>query len=177
MSVLTLLIASLGLVGPMTSSAQASSAECHTKTKGDVQTTTCVQVTKIYGRKFQVAYRDGLINHGKKTAELSCTASTSKTWTFKVSASVKAEAGAIFAKVSGEVSGGVEHSSTTGYVTSAKEDVPAGQTLFCDRGVYTYKFKGKVTKVVCSNANCSTGTQYFSGTAPKRPVWLLSVGH
>ena len=172
-AVVSLIFSVVALVGP--TSAQAAS-NCRTTSSGGTTKTVCVHITKIYARNFQAVYSDGLINHTNRTASLSCTATTSKTTQFSVSATVKYEAGFIFGKVSAEVTGGVQHSVTSGYSTSAEVSVPAHKTLFCDRGIYTYRFAGQVSRATCVNVNCTSSVTNFSGLAPQRAVWRLSIG-
>jgi hypothetical protein len=177
MALLTLLMSAFALAGPMLSRAEAYPNHCKTSTKHGTTTTTCIHITKIYGRTFTPYYRDGIYNDKKSSATLTCTATTSKTMKYSVSASVKAEAGAIFAHVSAEVSGGLERSVTTSYGSSVSTKVPGHKTMFCDYGIYNYKFKGTVTKVVCVNVNCSTASHKFSGRAPQRNHWHVYIGN
>jgi hypothetical protein len=132
---------------------------------------------RIYARKFQSVWSDGTINHTNRTANMTCTATTSKTTEFSVSATVKYEAGFIFGKVSAEVTGGVKHSVTSGYSTSAAVPVPPHKTFLCDRGIYTYRFSGQRSQATCVNVNCTSKIVNFAGQAPQRTVWLLSIGH
>lgn len=168
-------LVSIAVVLPASADA-ASRTRCHTTSKGGTTTRVCVTITRIYARQFKAVYRDGLINHTSHAATLSCTATVSKTTSFSVSTSVKAEAGFIFGSVSAEVSGGVSHSVTSGYSTSVSISVPAHKTLYCDRGIYTYRFAGQVSRSTCVNINCTSSVKNFSGLAPQRAAWRLSVG-
>jgi hypothetical protein len=176
MAVLTVFLSTFALAGPMLSRAEAYPNYCSTKKKGGTTKTTCIHITKIYGRTFTPYYRDGIYNDKKSSATLTCTATTSKTMKYSVSTSVKAEAGAIFAKVSGEISGGLERSVTTSYGSQVSTKVPGHKTMFCDYGIYNYKFKGTVTRVTCVNVNCSSNSSKFSGRAPQRNHWHVYIG-
>jgi hypothetical protein len=174
LTVLALVFSAAAIVAP--TAAQASSTTCHTTKHNGTTKKTCVTV-RIYARKFQAVWSDGVINHTGRTANMTCTATTSKTTEFSVSATVKYEAGFIFGKVSAEVTGGVKHSVTSGYSTSAAVPVPANKTFLCDRGIYTYRFSGQLSQATCVNVNCTSKIVNFAGLAPQRTVWLLTVGH
>ncbi|KZM79599.1 hypothetical protein A0J59_08325 [Cellulosimicrobium sp. I38E] len=121
-----------------------------------------------------MAYRDSVINGTSATISATCEASTSKTYTHSVSASVEAKVKAGILGEMGVTAGyGFSASLSSGYSTSATFSVPARKTVKCDRGVYTEKMSGKTVYSYSGGGSGTIKTVSWSSTAPQRAAWSI----
>lgn len=111
-----------------------------------------------------------------KTVSFTCSTSKQTTWKFSVSASVKAQAGVIFAKAEASATAGVERSVTTTDAVSATMNVKPGGWAYCKRGVYSYAIKGTLRHTRCSGPHCSHSYRGFTATAPSREIFMVGPG-
>jgi hypothetical protein len=104
-------------------------------------------------------------------SSLSCTANTSGSITFTVSASAKTAANAIFAKFEASVGVSLATTVTSGFATTGSISVPAHTTTNCDRGIYWYSGTGHTSKLY---NDCSSSTSSWKTKAPWKPAWKFS---
>ena len=118
-------------------------------------------------------YRDSISNSRNYAIKGTCEASTSKTFSYSVGATLGSEIKAgIFGGVKAEINSSISKSTTTGYVTTAEFKVPANDTVYCDRGTVNETIKG-FTKLSHCGGECSTDKKYWKFKAPTRARWWI----
>jgi flagellar capping protein FliD len=131
----------------------------------------------VFDQKFSPDYTRTFYNSfAGKTITVQCTTSKQTTWNFSVSATVKAEAGVIFAKAEASATAGVEHSVTTTDTASATFRLGPHKYAYCKRGAYVYSLKGTVRKTYCSGPHCTQTYIAFTGKAPSRDAFFIGPG-
>lgn len=146
-----------------------SSARCGRWTQGTyARSRHCVVVTGI---KAVFAQRQDYLlhnSHRHQTIKATCAWDHSTTWTWHVDATVKAEAGLIFSKVSAEVSGGVQHSTTDSTHLGFEFTIPPNRWAYCARGHVGFKVTGRAWVQNCGNTGCDrTNRRSFTATIPQ----------
>lgn len=121
-------------------------------------------------------YTDSYENTTSRSGSFDCSATVSKTDSFKVSISVSAEvSAAIFAKADVTVGGEIQSSVTSGYVTRAGISVPARTTTYCQRGIARDNFSGHVDTRNCGSSGCTTPVRtnytYRGPIAARWKIW------
>lgn len=184
MRTLHLRLISIGIVTAITaatlaivtaSPAQAYQKKCFSvKSPGEAQShrecyTPLRRITPV---RYQVGYRDSLINRTGRTASLTCEATTSKKFTYGASVTVSGEIKAgIFASIKASATVSVSKEMTSGFATKAGISVPAHSKVLCDRVVYIERFKvRKCLEYYGQSGSCST----LTFRAPSRRGWILT---
>jgi hypothetical protein len=109
-------------------------------------------------------------SHHHQTISASCTWTHATTWTWHVDASVKAEAGLIFEKVSAEVSSGVAHSTTDSTSLGFSFKIPPRRWAYCARGHAGFRVTGSAYTQNCGNLGCDrTNRRSFTAKIPSVP--------
>jgi hypothetical protein len=109
-------------------------------------------------------------SHYQQTIHASCSWTHATTWTWHVDASVKAEAGLIFEKVSAEVSSGVAHSTTDSTTLGFSFKIPPRHWAYCARGHAGFKVTGRAYTENCGNLGCDrTNKRSFTARIPSVP--------
>jgi hypothetical protein len=137
---------------------------------------TCARFT-VFDEKFDIDYRRSMFNEFRKqTVPFTCRTSKQTTWKFGVSATVKAEAGVIFAKAEASTTASVERSVTTTDEASATMKVRPRHWAHCKRGTYVFKIRGEVKRIRCNAGGCRNSRSSFTAQAPSRDVFLVGPG-
>jgi hypothetical protein len=167
------LVLGVGLLAGLAGPAQAALPKnCKDQSTSHTTIITCVTITSNRkNSKFRVADTDALVNTTNRTAEFSCEITKTKTWNYSASTTIGVEAGVIFTKAKAEVTFALAHSRASGKSTRAGIKVPAHTTTYCDRGVYTHSYTGKVKQTRCSSSSCITRNGTFKLTAPSTAAW------
>jgi hypothetical protein len=120
----------------------------------------------------KVDWADSVINGGSTKATYTVTAEKSTTFTWNVNVNVSSEVKvAIFGKVTAEINGGIQHTSTTTYGSSVTIEVPPHKTVKADRGMWQEKFAFKYYSI---SATCVETRSSGTGQAPYRQAWKIS---
>ena len=131
---------------------------------------------------YDVDYRTEAFNEFRdQTVNWTCKHSETTTWTFSVSATVKAEAGVIFAKAEASGTAGVERSVSTTKEASASFTIRPRSWVHCTRGAYRYRITGNVRtqwkKTRRGEVSWWKGTyEDFTASAPSRTVYRYGPG-
>lgn len=135
-----------------------------------------------FNRVFDVDHRSDAFNKFRdRSIDWTCKHQETTTWKFSVSATVKAEAGVIFAKAEVSATAGVERSVTSMDEASASVEIKPREWAKCKRGAFKYNFKG--TKI----AQMKQGGKFrgevrgsrktFFGSAPSFSRYIYAPGH
>lgn len=179
LTILTLLVTTLGLAFGSASTAVAAKREAPsayhcTAWKSGVRD--CVKFT-VFDQKFNTDYVRTFHNTFKKqTVTFQCSTSKQTTWTFSVSASAKASANLVFTKAEVTATAGVQRSVSTTDSASASLRVKPGGWANCKRGVYVYSIKGTLRHTRCSGPHCSHTYKAFTAKAPSRDAFFVGPG-
>lgn len=119
----------------------------------------CVRFRQITP-KVQQDGQDLLHNSWNRTRKMHCSLTRGTTLTFHAQATVKAEAGVIFAKAETSVTAGVARSTTTTSTVGTTFPVKPKRWAYCARGHAYFRVVGSTRKQVCASAGC----RYFAGT-------------
>lgn len=131
---------------------------------------------------YDVDYRTEAFNEFyHQSVNFTCKHAETTTWTYSVSATVKAEAGVIFAKAEASATAGVARSVSTTKEASASIEIHPRSWVHCTRGAYRYKFTGNVRsqwkKTSGGQVSWWKGTyDDFSGSAPSRTLYTYGPG-
>jgi hypothetical protein len=117
----------------------------------------------------------------RQSVEWRCRHSRTTTWTFSVSATVKAEAGVIFAKAEVSATAGVERSVSSTDAADFTFKVGPRKFAWCKRGGYEYKIRGNVRtqfkKTKRGQIYWWRGTyEDFSASAPSHTRYIVGPG-
>jgi len=131
----------------------------------------------VFKQKFDADYTRTFHNGFKRqTVSFQCSTSKQTTWKFSVSATVKAQAGVIFAKAEASATAGVERSVTTTDSASATIRVKPKHYAHCKRGAYVYSIRGTMRHTYCSGPHCTHRTKNFTAHAPSRDAFFVGPG-
>ena len=132
----------------------------------------------VFDEHFDTDYTRSIFNkYRHQTITTQCSTSKSTTWRFYAEGTVKAEAGAIFAKAEASATAGVERSVTTTDEVSSTFKIRPRHWANCKRGAYTYKFRGLVRKQTCDSSGCVfSDLKSFTGQAPSRDAFIVGPG-
>ena len=137
---------------------------------------TCARFS-VFDERFDIDYTRTVFNRFRhQTVPFTCRTSKQTTWKFGVSASVKAEAGLIFAKAEVSTTASVERSVTTTDEVSATFRVRPRSWANCKRGTYVFKIRGEVKRIRCNAGGCNNSRSRFTAEAPSRDVFLVGPG-
>jgi hypothetical protein len=166
------LIASACLLGSSllsSPSADASRAGCNTTTYYEE----CVYFDGVIGESKVIDYRDSVYNGKSYTIQGECVAEESTTHGWKISIEISTSLRApLFASFDAKVGGEINKSVTTKYGAKTTFDVKKHDTVNCDRGVTTDKFKGRRVVNYFSGGGGQVVTAY-TAWAPIRQRWWV----
>ena len=137
----------------------------------------CANITRYDGH-FKTDYTNSQFNEFRhQSITFTCTTQKSTTWTFGANATVKAEAGVIFAKAETSISASVSRSTTTTDTTSGTYKIPPRKWAHCKRGTYWYTWSGLTKKVTCDSSGCvKSDVRSYTAHAPTREAWKIGPG-
>ncbi|GAB4013140.1 hypothetical protein [Nocardioides ultimimeridianus] len=170
---IALLLGVLSPVAGLTTAAPAdaltTSWRCgavHTRPGGTVQD--CVRLTRITPHVLDDKTYTLHNSYTNQSVNGHCTWTQSTTFEWSLSTSVKFEAGLIFEKVSGEISGGIKHSTTDATSVGGDFTIPPGKYAYCARGHEYFTVRGQLRRHLCASSGCYYSLTDFSAKAPKR---------
>ncbi len=154
---------------PVTAKAAANKIDC-----GESQSSSwCSYITKNIVDNKTIGYRDSITNNRRYAIEGRCEATTTKTSTYTLGASISTEIKAgIFGGVKAEINASVAKSMSTGYSTSATFRIPANSTVYCDRGIVNERLQG-YTRLHYCGGGCHSTTKRWTFKAPERLRWWI----
>jgi hypothetical protein len=171
LAILAMLTASFVVVATSGSANAATNTKCGAWTQHQyTRSRECINVARIHSI---LKKTDSYLLHNShyhQTIQGSCTWTHATTWTWHVDASVKAEAGLIFSKVSAEVSSGVSHSTTDSTSLGFSFKIPPRSWAYCARGHAGFNVTGTAYTQSCGNLGCDrTHRRSFTATIPSIP--------